>query len=56
MMKLLLLAFNFAIFTTVAVLNAFQDKWLLAALFSASALCWLIAGMMNYKTLKMRSS
>lgn len=42
------------LFTTSAVLNVLQDKWVLTAMWSLGALCWVACGVMNYKTLKSR--
>ena len=53
----LLIALNalcFLLFTTTAVLNALQDKWVLTAIWSFGALCWVVCGILNYRTLKIR--
>jgi len=46
----LLIALNvlcFVLFTTVAVLNALQDKWVLAAIWLLGALCLMAIAILN---------
>lgn len=44
----------FILFSASAVLYAMQSNWGLTAIWSVGALCWVGAGVLNYKTHKMR--
>jgi uncharacterized membrane protein len=44
----------FILFSAFAVLQAMQGNWGLTALWSVGALCWVVSGILKYKTYKMR--
>jgi hypothetical protein len=48
-------ALGFVSFTTLAVLHALQDKWVLTTIWSLGALGWMLTGIMNYAILKLQN-
>ncbi len=52
---IVLSALGFVLSITMAILNVVQDKWVWMVILFLSALCWVGAGIFNYKTLKLRT-